>query len=85
MGAVEDIRQFLQDFIAPELREMRGELKALDHRVDLNAKMLNEKIDQIALRMDQNHREITTNILSLQNYSLLSQRVANLEKDPAKH
>lgn len=34
MGVVEDVRQALQDFIAPELREIRGQLTAINQRID---------------------------------------------------
>jgi hypothetical protein len=34
MGVVEDVRQVLQDFVAPELREIRGQLVAINQRMD---------------------------------------------------
>lgn len=34
MGVVENVRQVLQDFIAPELREIRGQLTALGQRIE---------------------------------------------------
>lgn len=77
MGAVEDIRELFQDFIAPELRELRAEVKSLDQKYDMTTKMLNEKIDALAQRMERqiehNHREVMVNLTALQNYSLLSQ------------
>ena len=96
MSVVEDVRQVLQDFVAPELRELRAEIrtvdqkldlisKSLDEKIEMVAKGLNEKIDHLAVLMEHNHRDVTMNIQSLQNYSHLAQRVANLEKDPAKH
>jgi hypothetical protein len=35
MGVVEETRQVLQDFLAPELREMRGEIALVGKRLDL--------------------------------------------------
>jgi hypothetical protein len=34
MGVVEETRQVIQDFLAPELREMRSQLAAVDKRLD---------------------------------------------------
>jgi hypothetical protein len=35
MGVVDDTRQLLQDFIAPELRELRAEIAVVGKRLDL--------------------------------------------------
>jgi uncharacterized membrane protein YccC len=40
MGFVEETRQVLQDFLAPELREIRGALSAIDKRLDSQDKRL---------------------------------------------
>jgi hypothetical protein len=34
MGVVDEPRQVLQDFLAPELREIKGQLSSLDKRLD---------------------------------------------------
>jgi len=34
MGVVDETRQVIQDFLAPELREMRGQLAAVGIRLD---------------------------------------------------
>ena len=39
MGMAEDVRQVLQDFIAPELREIRGQLTALGQRIDASGEV----------------------------------------------
>jgi hypothetical protein len=40
MSAVEDIRQVFQDFLAPELRDIRGQMAALAIRIDAMDKRL---------------------------------------------
>ncbi|MGD1090332.1 MAG: hypothetical protein ABR955_16635 [Verrucomicrobiota bacterium] len=42
---VQSVRQLLQDFIAPELRELKGDVKLLDEKIDLKFGSLSEKID----------------------------------------
>jgi hypothetical protein len=41
---VESVRQLLQDFLAPELRELRAEIKHLDTKVDSETNRLEAKI-----------------------------------------
>jgi hypothetical protein len=44
MGALEDTRKVLQDFIAPELREIQERLDGIDKRFDaLDRKMAKDK------------------------------------------
>jgi hypothetical protein len=41
---VQSVRQLLQDFIAPELRELKGDVKSLDSKIDSETVRLEEKI-----------------------------------------
>jgi hypothetical protein len=43
MGAVEDVRQVLQDFLAPELREIRGTLSSIEKRLESQDKRLDSQ------------------------------------------
>jgi len=42
---VQSVRQLLQDFIAPELRELKSDVKQVDSKIDLETKSLKAKID----------------------------------------
>ncbi len=42
---VQSVRQLLQDFIAPELRELKSDVKQVDAKVDLETKNLKAQID----------------------------------------
>jgi hypothetical protein len=54
---VQSVRQLLQDFIAPELRELKADPRQLDNKVDLDTKSIKTKIDFEAtqLRSDIKH------------------------------
>ncbi|MGA8428870.1 MAG: hypothetical protein WB729_03540 [Candidatus Sulfotelmatobacter sp.] len=41
---VQSVRQLLQDFIAPELRELKSDVKTLDTKIDLETSRLEDKI-----------------------------------------
>lgn len=49
MGAVEDSRKVLQDFLAPELREIKVRLDVLEKRVD----GVDRKIDVLDMKVDK--------------------------------
>lgn len=42
---VQSVRQLLQDFIAPELRELKSDVKGLDLKIDSETESLTGKID----------------------------------------
>jgi hypothetical protein len=42
---VQSVRQLLQDFIAPELREINSDVKRLDSKIDSETSRLEDKID----------------------------------------
>jgi len=47
MSAVEDIRKVLQDFLAPELREIRGQLAAMEELQRIRHDSLVQRLEQI--------------------------------------
>jgi peptidoglycan hydrolase CwlO-like protein len=46
-GVYEEVKQALQDIVAPELRTLQAEIKRLDEKIDPTHKRLNEKIESI--------------------------------------
>jgi flagellar capping protein FliD len=49
MGVVEETRQIVQDFLAPELREMRGVLSSIDKRLESMDKHLDSQDKRLDL------------------------------------
>jgi hypothetical protein len=47
MGVVEDVRQVLQDFLAPELREIRTRLDAMDEINRIRYENLSQRLELI--------------------------------------
>ncbi len=45
---VQSVRQLLQDFIAPELRELKSDVKQVDAKIDSVSDGLNTKIDSVS-------------------------------------
>ncbi|HZW92669.1 MAG TPA: hypothetical protein VFF64_06820 [Candidatus Eremiobacteraceae bacterium] len=49
---VQSVRQLLQDFIAPELRELKSDVKQVDSKVDSKTSSLEDKIDAETKRLE---------------------------------
>ena len=49
---VQSVRQLLQDFIAPELRELKSDVKQVDDKIDAESSKLKAKIDSETKRLE---------------------------------
>ena len=49
---VQSVRQLLQDFIAPELRELKSDVKQVDAKIDVESKSLRAKMDSDFKRLE---------------------------------
>jgi hypothetical protein len=50
---VQSVRQLLQNFIAPELRELKSDVKQLDAKIDLKFGALSAKLDSETGRLEE--------------------------------
>jgi len=78
MGAIDDSRKVLQDLLAPELREIKARLDALEKRMD-------ERFDSAEQLAVQRHDMVMQAINSLANYNEVRERLARLESKEAVH
>lgn len=53
MSVYEQVKQALQDVVAPELRELRSEIKRLDEKISTQIKALDDKIGVEIKRLDE--------------------------------
>jgi hypothetical protein len=70
MGIIEDVRQVLQDFLAPELREIRGQFAAIDKRLDGMEEVNRVRFESIVQRLE-----------IIQQSFAFDKRISNLEED----
>jgi tetrahydromethanopterin S-methyltransferase subunit G len=78
MGAIEDTRKVLQDFLSPEIREIKARLDALKKRMD-------ERFDSAEQLSVQRHDMVMQAINSLANYNEVRERLARLESRETVH
>jgi hypothetical protein len=68
---VQSVRQLLQDFIAPELRELKSDVKRIDSKIDLKTANLEAKIDSETSRLedkiDSESRQLRTDFKRLED------------------
>lgn len=72
MSVVGDVRTALQDFLAPELRELKARLDAVEKQLD----KLDEKVERGFARLDA---KIDNRMDRLENLLNLNQRVSEVE------
>jgi len=53
MGVYEQIKQALQDIIAPEIKTLQVEIRRLDERIESGVRRLDEKIESSFGRLDE--------------------------------
>jgi len=68
MGVVEDVRQVLQDFLAPELRALTARIDALD-------KVMSARFEASDVKLESIRKDIQTLVKSLD----IDRRLAALE------
>ena len=68
MGVVEDVRQVLQDFLAPELRALTARIDALD-------KVMSARFEASDVKLESIQKDIQTLVKSLD----IDRRLAALE------
>lgn len=65
---VQSVRQLLQDFIAPELRELKSDVKRVDGKIDLMTENLGAKIDSktsgLEAKIDSETKRLEDRIVS---------------------
>jgi outer membrane murein-binding lipoprotein Lpp len=72
MSVIEDTRKLLQDFLAPELRELSARVDALEER-------MNARFDAAERLASERHTETVQAISRLADVYELRERVARIE------
>jgi len=85
MSVVEDVRTVVQDFLAPELRELKARVDALEKRMDDRFKQVDHSFEQVERSAQARHEQVMFAIQQLADYTTLAQRVARLESGESTH
>lgn len=85
MGAIEDGRKLIQDFLAPELRAIAVRLDGLEKKVDENECRADARHADSLKAADARHADTLTAIARLADYTSLRERVVRLESKDSPH
>jgi hypothetical protein len=55
---VQSVRQLIQDFIAPELRELKSDVKQVDAKIDSEAAQIRADIKRLEGKMDSDFKRL---------------------------
>jgi tetrahydromethanopterin S-methyltransferase subunit G len=80
MGMVEEVRQVLQDFLAPELREIRTRLDSVDKRLETQDKRLDTIEDANRVRFEA----IVQRLEQIQQSFAFDKRISSLEAEKTR-
>ena len=80
MSVVEDVRQVLQDFLAPELREIRTRLDTIDKRLDGQDK----RIDTTETANGVRYQAIIQRLEQIQQSFAFDKRISILEAEKTR-
>jgi tetrahydromethanopterin S-methyltransferase subunit G len=68
MGAIEDVRNLLQDFIAPDIKQIKARLDSIEKR-----------FEGLEKNIDRQHDETLQAIRQITDYTNVVQRLSKLE------
>jgi len=84
MGVVDETRQIVQDFLAPELREIRGVLFSIDKRLESQDKRLDtqdKRLDTIEEANRARHESLIQRLEFIQQSFAFDKRLSTIEAD----
>lgn len=84
MGVIEDTRQLVQDFLAPELREIRGVLTGIEKRLDAQDKHMDAQDKRFDAMEEVNRarfESIVQRLETIQQSFAFDRRISSLEED----
>jgi flagellar capping protein FliD len=79
MGAIDDTRKVLQDFLAPELRAIASRLEAVEKRQEKLSEDMDRRFDHAEKQAERRFDALQMSIQSMVNYHELRERMARLE------
>jgi len=91
MGVVEDVRQVLQDFLAPELREARAHRESVERRFDILEKGYDVRYQALVQRLDAienanavRYQAVIQRLEQIQQSFAFDKRISNLEAEKTR-
>ncbi len=75
-----DVTRWLEKFLLPEVKEMQGELKALNTKVDEMDRRLTSEIHGVRIEAQSTKEQLKTGIEAVRNQFNAIERIVRLEE-----
>ena len=72
MSVVEDVRTVVQDFLAPELRELKARVEALEKRMNDRFEHVEQRFEQVERSAQARHEQVMFALQQLTDYTTLA-------------
>jgi hypothetical protein len=79
MSVIEDTCKLLQDFLAPELRELSARVESLEERMNLRFEGMNGRFDAVERQASERHAQAMQAITRLADVYELRERITRIE------
>jgi hypothetical protein len=79
MSVIEDTRKLLQDFLAPELRELAARVNALEERMEARFASIEQRFNQAERAAEDRHSQTLQAIARLADVYELRERISRIE------
>jgi hypothetical protein len=76
VGLIEEGRQLIQDFVAPEIRALEVRIDAVEKKIEAR---MEKRFDAVDAKMDRNQSQIMDSLQRMENYHQLAERIAKIE------
>jgi predicted nucleic acid-binding Zn-ribbon protein len=73
---IEEGRQLIQDFVAPEIRALEVRIDAVEKKIEAR---MEKRFDAVDAKMDRNQSQIMDSLQRMENYHQLAERIAKIE------
>lgn len=80
MSVVEDVRNTLQDFLTPELRELKARIDAVEQQVQKLEGSMQDQFQQVERRAQQRHEDMMFVLRQGMEVRSLAERLAAIEE-----
>ncbi len=80
MSVVEDVRNVLQDFLTPELRELKARIDAVEQQVQKLEGVMQDQFQQVERRAQQRHEDMMFALRQGMEVRSLAERLAAVEE-----
>jgi tetrahydromethanopterin S-methyltransferase subunit G len=79
MGFIEEGRQLIQDFVAPEIRAIEVRIDAVEKKINQLEARMDKRFDAVDAKMERNQNQLMDTLRRMEMQNQILERLARLE------